>query len=79
MSAPEYIMQLFTWIDEQIANPEIFPVEEGKHYVVHVSGSLFELLTDQPRDKTCSSGETVAVEETLALRETILQQPTLPE
>lgn len=30
MSAPEYIMQLFTWIDEQIANPELFPVEEGE-------------------------------------------------
>ena len=28
-SAPEYINALFTWVDEQINDPRIFPIEEG--------------------------------------------------
>jgi MOB kinase activator 1 len=29
VSAPAYMEMMFTWVDEQISNPSIFPVDEG--------------------------------------------------
>jgi MOB kinase activator 1 len=32
VSAPEYMTLLFEWVDEQISNPEVFPVDENAKF-----------------------------------------------
>jgi MOB kinase activator 1 len=42
VSAPQYMDFMFEWIDQQISDPDIFPVDEGK-LVLHLQSLLIRI------------------------------------